>query len=81
MSQDNVVMKMPCEVYTRVVGYLRPISSFNAGKRQEVEDRVPFNMGKALSGAEERPEIHTQRVSEIMDAQRLDTSLFLDIGE
>jgi hypothetical protein len=35
----------PCEVYSRVVGYLRPISQWNNGKRQEFEDRKNFVLG------------------------------------
>ena len=35
-------VKVPCEVYTRVVGYLRPRDSFNAGKQQEAKERVTF---------------------------------------
>jgi len=35
---------MPCEVYSRIVGYLRPISSWNAGKQQEFKDRVGFKV-------------------------------------
>ena len=31
-----------CEVYTRVMGYHRPVSAFNAGKQQEHRDRVTF---------------------------------------
>ena len=34
--------RQPCEVFTRVMGYHRPVSAFNIGKRQEFEDRVPF---------------------------------------
>lgn len=34
----------PCEVYTRVCGYIRPISNFNEGKRQEYKDRKPFTV-------------------------------------
>jgi hypothetical protein len=30
------------ECWTRVMGYHRPVSSFNVGKRQEFEDRKPF---------------------------------------
>lgn len=29
-------------VYTRVMGYHRPVESFNAGKRSEHEERVHF---------------------------------------
>lgn len=31
-----------CEVWTRVMGYHRPVSAFNAGKQQEHRDRTPF---------------------------------------
>jgi len=35
---------IPCEVYSRVVGYLRPVSQWNLGKQQEFSDRKMFNM-------------------------------------
>src|SRR5690606_32216004 len=31
-----------CEVWTRVMGYHRPVSSFNIGKKGEHAERVPF---------------------------------------
>lgn len=31
-----------CEVWTRVMGYHRPTSSFNLGKKSEFKDRVYF---------------------------------------
>ncbi len=31
-----------CEVWTRVMGYFRPISEFNKGKRSEHDERVHF---------------------------------------
>lgn len=31
-----------CEVWTRVMGYHRPVSSFNIGKRGEHAERVSF---------------------------------------
>ncbi len=34
--------RQPCEVYTRVMGYHRPVSNFNPGKQQEHADRKPF---------------------------------------
>jgi len=33
-----------CEVYSRVVGYLRPISQWNKGKKQEFSDRKLFKI-------------------------------------
>lgn len=40
MNKDE---KVPCEVYSRIVGYLRPIQNWNAGKQREFADRVPFH--------------------------------------
>ena len=37
-------MKTKCEVWSRVVGYLRPISKWNEGKLSEFKDRVVFDM-------------------------------------
>lgn len=31
-----------CIVYTRVMGYLRPVESFNLGKKGEHEQRICF---------------------------------------
>jgi anaerobic ribonucleoside-triphosphate reductase len=31
-----------CEVWSRVMGYHRPVSGYNIGKKQEFEDRTPF---------------------------------------
>lgn len=33
-----------CEVYSRVVGYLRPVEQWNEGKREEFKDRVTFKI-------------------------------------
>ncbi len=37
----------PCEVWTRVMGYYRPVSQFNAGKKSEFRERTFFeeNLG------------------------------------
>ena len=34
--------RQPCEVWTRVMGYHRPVSSFNTGKQGEFAERLPF---------------------------------------
>ena len=39
-----------CEVYSRVVGYLRPVQQWNKGKRQEYRDRETFRMPAADQG-------------------------------
>ena len=47
MSQEistNLEQKRTkCEVYSRVVGYIRPVSQWNEGKQAEYEDRIEFS--------------------------------------
>lgn len=38
--------RQPCEVWTRVMGYHRPVSSFNTGKKAEHAERLFFHAGK-----------------------------------
>jgi len=38
------VVKQPCEVYSRVVGYLRPVQHWNEGKREEFKERKEFKI-------------------------------------
>ncbi|MBX6422174.1 anaerobic ribonucleoside-triphosphate reductase [Thermosulfurimonas sp. F29] len=33
------VKAVPCEIYSRVVGYFRPVQNWNAGKQQEFSER------------------------------------------
>ena len=39
-------IKQPCEVYSRVVGYLRPVRQYNVGKQQEFKERKEFKIKK-----------------------------------
>jgi len=34
--------RQPCEVWTRVMGYHRPVASFNRGKQGEFAERTYF---------------------------------------
>ena len=34
--------RQPCEIWTRVMGYHRPVSSFNIGKKGEFHERRYF---------------------------------------
>lgn len=43
--------RQPCEIWTRVMGYHRPVSSFNKGKRSEFAERTAFTEGKSLANA------------------------------
>ena len=42
--------RQPCEVWTRVMGYHRPVSSFNRGKQGEFAERVCFT--ESATGAD-----------------------------
>lgn len=39
--------RQPCEVWTRVMGYFRPVSSFNRGKQGEYHERKCFLESKS----------------------------------
>ena len=43
---ENVVglRKVPCEVYSRIVGYLRPVQNWNKGKQQEFKERQTYKV-------------------------------------
>lgn len=34
--------RQPCEIWTRVMGYHRPLASFNTGKKAEFKERCYF---------------------------------------
>lgn len=41
-QQLREVRGTPCEVYSRVVGYLRPVQGWNKGKQEEFNLRAQF---------------------------------------
>ncbi len=42
-KKQKLVTRQKCEVYSRIVGYLRPVAQWNPGKQTEFDDRVTFN--------------------------------------
>lgn len=36
--------RQPCEVWTRVMGYYRPVERYNNGKKSEYNERTFFNL-------------------------------------
>jgi ribonucleoside-triphosphate reductase len=38
------IIEQPCEVYSRIVGYLRPVQQWNKGKQEEFKDRLEFKV-------------------------------------
>lgn len=49
MKQEEILHKhsskrTKCVVYTRVMGYHRPVESFNLGKKGEHQERIKFKL-------------------------------------
>lgn len=42
MNKNKKVCGKEMEVYSRIVGYFRPVSNWNKGKQQEFKDRVNY---------------------------------------
>lgn len=38
--------KVPCEVYSRIIGYYRPVRQWNRGAQQAFEDRKTYDVPK-----------------------------------
>ena len=52
-EQDkNPVKRVACEVYSRIVGYLRPVQDWNKGKQQEFVERKTYTVPEAAPPAE-----------------------------
>jgi len=45
---DTANLRIPCEVYSRIVGYMTPVGQWNDGKRQEFKERVVYAVPPAL---------------------------------
>lgn len=45
--------RQECEIWTRVMGYHRPVSEFNRGKKSEFRARKCFTEEKAVKGLKE----------------------------
>ena len=41
--------RQPCEIWTRVLGYHRPVSYYNEGKTSEFYSRTEFKEEKSLN--------------------------------
>ena len=48
-NDEKTVVVIETEVYSRVVGYFRPVSGWNIGKKAEFKDRVPVRMAEIKS--------------------------------
>lgn len=51
-TNDDTELKIPCEIYSRVVGYLRPVQNWHQGKQQEFSERKTFRVPEAATPQE-----------------------------
>ena len=54
MQEQVETRRVPAEVYSRVVGYMRPVAQWNLGKQEEFRDRRPYGseqLAQALQAA------------------------------
>ena len=53
VGKHSIILKdeerQKCEIWTRVMGYYRPVSEFNIGKKSEHSERQFFEENKALN--------------------------------
>lgn len=40
------IIRQTCEVYSRIVGYIRPVDQWNSGKKSEFKDRKTFKINE-----------------------------------
>jgi anaerobic ribonucleoside-triphosphate reductase len=58
MNRDGTVIRWKdsertrCEVWTRVMGYMRPTNDFNIGKKAEYKERLTFKEEIAMKSLE-----------------------------
>ena len=56
MKTENIILRdedrTRCEVWTRVMGYHRPVSQFNRGKQSEHRERRHFREERGLTRSE-----------------------------
>ena len=48
-NADSSKCGQECEVYSRVVGYFRPVQNWNNGKREEFHDRKEYSYAKSMA--------------------------------
>lgn len=48
MENVKIIQRQKCEVFSRSMGFIRPVDNFNIGKRAEFEDRKTFTELNAL---------------------------------
>lgn len=48
----EIDVKIPCEIYQRVVGYMRPLDACNKGKKEEIRQRKMLKFKELFNGSD-----------------------------
>ncbi len=48
-AQNSVTQRTPCEVFSRSMGFIRPVKHFNIGKTAEFNERKTFVESNCLT--------------------------------
>lgn len=59
--KDNESLRTLCECWTRVMGYFRPVSGYNLGKKSEFKERKWFIESKANKPLPPLKNVKTER--------------------
>ena len=43
-EEKKIGKDTPCEIYSRVVGFYRPVDHWNEGKKEEFKDRKEYEL-------------------------------------
>ena len=49
-EKDEHTCGEPCQIYSRVTGYYRPVSNWNIGKQEEFKERKRFIVNRNCCG-------------------------------
>lgn len=55
LEKPKIDKRQACEIYSRVVGYIRPVKQWNEGKQQEFGERKEFD--KQICGCSLKKEL------------------------
>jgi ribonucleoside-triphosphate reductase len=49
MEENIEDKRVPCEIYSRITGYIRPVDAWNPSKQQEFADRKMYNVDEIIN--------------------------------
>jgi len=57
------MVQTKCEVYSRVVGYIRPIEQMHDAKQQEIKDRAVYKSGIQVDKTKKKDSVEDVQTS------------------